>query len=266
MDRIRPLTLLILSALLAGCAGAHNPDDPLEPLNRGIYRFNDTMDKAVIKPIAKGYNAAMPTVGRNMVTNFFSNLDDVVVTANDLLQFKLEQGFSDGMRFLVNSTIGVFGLIDVASTTGLKKHHEDFGQTLGKWGIGNGPYLVLPILGPSTLRDSAGLYIDTIPDPMYQIEPVRTRNQVYVTQKINRRAELLDQEKILDEAMVDRYEFIRDTYLLYRKNKLYDGNPPRRKYDDEENGDATPPQPSPATGAPAAPADTSPPTQQSLPK
>ena len=220
--------------MLGGCAGAHNPNDPLEPFNRGIYRFNDAVDKAVLKPVAKGYSAAMPAFGKTMVSNFFSNLDDVVVTANDLLQFKLAQGLSDGTRFLVNSTIGVFGLFDVASTAGLKKHYEDFGQTLGKWGVGNGPFIVIPILGPSTLRDGIGLYVDTYPNPTYQIEHIRTRNQLYLTNGINRRAALLDQEKILDEAMIDRYEFIRDSYLQYRKNQVYDGNPPRTQYDEEE--------------------------------
>jgi len=225
---------------LIGCAGAHNPNDPLEPLNRGIYRFNDTVDKAVIKPVAQGYSAVMPAVGKIMVSNFFSNLDDVVVTANDLLQFKLVQGFSDGMRVFVNTTIGVFGLIDVASTGELKKHNEDFGQTLGKWGVGNGPYLVLPILGPSTLRDSAGLYVDGYSSPVYQIKHMRTRNQAYLARGTNLRAELLDQEKVLREAMLDPYEFTRDSYLLYRKNLVYDGNPPRTRYDDMEEDTTQP--------------------------
>ena len=244
MDSMRPLflttALLISPMLLIGCAGAHNPNDPLEPLNRGIYRFNDTVDKAVIKPVAQGYSAVMPAVGKTMVSNFFSNLDDVVVTANDLLQFKLVQGFSDGMRVFVNTTIGVFGLIDVASTGELKKHNEDFGQTLGKWGVGNGPYLVLPILGPSTLRDSAGLYVDGYPSPVYQIKHMRTRNQAYLGRGLNLRAELLDQEKVLREAMLDPYEFTRDSYLLYRKNLVYDGNPPRTRYDDMEEDTTQP--------------------------
>lgn len=238
MDSTRPLllnaALLISSLLIAGCAGTSSPGDPLEPFNRGVYRFNDAMDKAVLKPVAKGYNAVMPAIGKTMVSNFFSNLDDVVVTANDLLQFKFKQGLSDGTRFVMNSTIGVIGLFDPASTVGLEKHHEDFGQTLGKWGLGNGPYIVLPFLGPSSLRDGVGLYADTFPDPMYQIDHMRTRNQVYLTDKINRRAELLDQEQVLDEAMLDPYQFIRDTYLLYRKNQVYDGNVPRVRYDEEE--------------------------------
>ena len=237
MNRIRTLTLnaslLLGSLLFTGCAGAHNPEDPLEPLNRGIYKFNDTLDKAILKPVAKGYTAVMPSFARIMVSNFFSNLDDVVVTANDLLQFKLKQGFSDGMRVFVNTTIGFFGLIDVASVGELKKHNEDFGQTLGKWGLGNGPYLVLPILGPSTMRDSAGLYVDGYTSPMYQIRDMRVRNQSYLAKGVSVRAGLLDQEKVLDEAMLDPYEFTRDSYLQYRKNLVYDGNPPPIRYDDE---------------------------------
>ena len=230
----RSLVILFVSLLLAGCAGAHNPKDPLEPINRGIYRFNNAVDKAVIKPVAKGYNAIMPTTGKVMVSNFFSNLDDVVVTVNDLLQFKLFQGLQDGTRFLVNSTIGVFGLFDVASHGGLIKHNEDFGQTLGKWGLGDGPYIVLPLLGPSTLRDSAGLYTDSYISPTSQIKHIRTRNQTYIANGISKREELLKQEKILDEAMVDPYEFYRDTYLLYRRSQVYDGSPPRPQYDDLE--------------------------------
>jgi len=234
----RPLltpALLFVSLLLAGCAGAHNPNDPLEPFNRGVYRFNDALDKAVLKPAAKGYSAVMPTTGKIMVSNFFSNLDDIMVTVNDLLQFKLAQGYSDGMRFVVNSTIGIFGLIDVATATGLKKHDEDFGQTLGKWGIGNGPYLVIPIVGPSTLRDGIGFYTDLYLDPMYYINDMSSRNLAYLTQKVTLRAGLLDQEKVMDEAQIDRYQFIRDIYLLHRKNLIYDGNPPRTRYDDEED-------------------------------
>jgi len=232
MFQIR-LPMLASIILLSGCASAKNPNDPLEPLNRGIYKFNDSVDKAIIKPVAQGYSAVMPTVGQVMVSNFFSNLDDVVVTVNDLLQLKLKQGFSDSVRFFVNSTVGVLGLIDVASRGGLKKHNEDFGQTLGKWGVGNGAYIVLPILGPSTIRDGVGLYADGYTSPTYQIPHMRTRNQAYLTKGLSTRAALLDQEEVMDEAMIDRYEFVRDTYLLYRKNLVYDGNPPRARYEDE---------------------------------
>jgi phospholipid-binding lipoprotein MlaA len=256
MNAIR--TIFIITALaLSGCASnrARNPADPFEPMNRGIYKFNDAVDKAVAKPVARGYKAVMPNVGRIMVSNFFSNLDDVVVTANDLLQFKLVQGFSDGMRFFVNSTLGVFGLVDVASTGGLNKHDEDFGQTLGKWGVGNGPYLVLPILGPSTLRDSAGLYVDGYLSPVYQMKNMQTRNQAYLTRGINRRAELLDQEKILDEAMIDPYQFMRDGYLLRRKSQVYDGNPPRPDYNYDDGQGKDDELPSPAPGTPSSAPD-----------
>ena len=129
----------------------------------------------------------------------------------------------------------MFGLFDVAHR--LEKHNEDFGQTLGYWGIGSGPYIVLPILGPSTVRDSVGLYADSRPSKLRHVDHIRTRNQLYLTKAINRRAQLLDQEKVLDEAALDRYEFIRDAYLLRRQSLVYDGNPPREEYDyDEENG------------------------------
>ncbi len=230
-------TFLILATLvLGGCAATHanNPADPFESLNRGTYKFNDALDKAVVKPISKGYKAVVPQFGRTMVSNFFSNLDDVIVTINDVLQFKLAQGLSDATRFLVNSTLGIFGLFDVASTGNLVKHNEDFGQTLGKWGIGNGPYLVTPFFGPSTVRDGIGLYADSQVSLIREIEHIPTRNQVYATQAVSRRADLLDAEKILDEAAIDRYAFIRDAYLLRRKSLVYDGDPPRKKFDDDD--------------------------------
>ncbi len=222
--------------MLAGCASspAKNPADPLESFNRGVYRFNDAVDKAIAKPVAQGYNAVMPVPGKVMVSNFFSNLDDVIVTVNDLLQLKLAQAASDGSRFLFNSTFGVFGLLDVAHR--LEKHNEDFGQTLGYWGVGSGPYLVLPLLGPSTVRDGAGLYADSRPSKLRRVDHMRSRNQLYLAKSINHRAQLLDQEKVLDEAALDRYEFIREAYLLRRRSLIHDGNPPREDYEEEENG------------------------------
>lgn len=228
-----PLALLALG----GCASTHsyhNPKDPFEPLNRGIYKFNDTLDQAILKPAAKGYNKVMPVPGKAMVHNFFSNLDDVIVTLNDLLQFKLRQAFSDSGRVLINTTVGAFGLVDAASTVGYLKHHEDFGQTLGYWGVQSGPYLMLPFFGPSSFRDGIGLYVDSQPSRISRIPHMRTRNQVVVFKGIARRAELADQEKVLDQAVLDRYSFIRDAYLLRRQSLVYDGNPPRPKYDDED--------------------------------
>ncbi|MBI3902166.1 MAG: VacJ family lipoprotein [Nitrosomonadales bacterium] len=236
MSVIRILLLLATSFALGGCASTHNnPKDPFESFNRGVYKFNDALDKAIIKPAAKGYTAVVPAPGRMMVTNFFSNIDDVVVTANDLLQLKVKQAVADCGRFVVNSTVGLFGLADVATALGLEKHKEDFGQTLGFWGVGNGPYMVLPILGPSTLRDSIGDLADSNLGVVNQIEQVDTRNQLLVTDMLNRRAKLLDRESLLEEAMLDPYSFIRDAYLQRRLNQVYDGNPPREKFDDEDD-------------------------------
>lgn len=222
--------------MLGGCASTgHNPKDPFESFNRGVYQFNDTLDKAVVKPVAKGYNTVVPEPGRMMLSNFFSNLNDVVVLANDLLQFKVVQAVSDTGRIVVNTTFGLFGVADVATAIGLKKHNEDFGQTLGYWGIGSGPYLVLPLLGPSSVRDSVGLYVDSRTSVMRKIKHVDTRNEVYATKLLGERAALLDQENLLDEAAIDRYTFIRDAYLQHRQSLVYDGNPPREKYDDEED-------------------------------
>ena len=236
MKHFRLFMALAAVALTSGCAAprASTASDPLESFNRGVYQFNDTVDKAIAKPIAQGYDAIMPVPGKMMVSNFFSNLDDVIVTANDLLQLKFNQAASDGSRFLFNSTFGVLGLLDVTSR--LEKHDEDFGQTLGYWGIGSGPYIVLPLLGPSTLRDGTGLYVDSRPSKLRRVSHMRTRNQLYITKAISRRTELLEQEKLLDEAVIDRYAFIRDAYLLRRQSQIHDGNPPRQKYDeyDEE--------------------------------
>ncbi|MDO8207424.1 MAG: VacJ family lipoprotein [Gallionella sp.] len=248
MNFIR-IFIALAAVALTGCASTRplNPVDPFESFNRGVYTFNDTLDKAVVKPVAQGYNKVMPETGKSMVINFFSNLDDVIVTANDLLQFKFVQAFSDGMRVLVNSTVGVAGLVDVASMN-LEKHNEDFGQTLGYWGVKNGPYLVVPILGPSTIRDSVGDIGDSQVSLISNTKHVRTRNQLYLTKGIKRRAQLLENESLLDGAVLDRYAFIRDAYLQRRESLVYDGNPPQEPSEDEslDNEPTAPTEPSPA--------------------
>ena len=229
---------LLISLALVGCAstgGPANPKDPWEPYNRSMYKFNDAVDKAVLKPVAQGYGTAMPEFGKTMVTNFFSNLDDILVTINDVLQFKFSQAASDGTRVLFNSTFGLLGFFNVAS--GLEKHNEDFGQTLGYWGVGPGPYVVLPFFGPRTVRDSFGLVVDSFASPVRLISSVPVRNELYVTRTVDTRTGLLDNEKVLDEAAMDRYMFIRDGYLQQRRSLVYDGNPPREKFNDEEDSD-----------------------------
>lgn len=230
---IRPILLLGM-LILSGCASTSankNPKDPFEGFNRSIYQFNDTLDKAVLKPVAEGYKAVMPNRGQKMVHNFFSNIDDIFVTANDLLQLKFAQAASDFTRVWVNTTFGILGLFDVADK--LEKHNEDFGQTLGYWGVGSGPYLVLPFLGPSTVRDGAGITVDSHYGVIENIDDIRTRNSLWATNKLDQRVQLLDAEKIIEDTVVDRYSFIRDGYLMRRQSLVYDGDPPREKYDDE---------------------------------
>jgi phospholipid-binding lipoprotein MlaA len=219
---------------LAGCATATDPRDPLEPLNRGIYKFNDTVDKAVIKPVAQGYKAVLPTPVRTGVTNFFANIDDLLIGVNNVLQFKLHEAASDLARIIFNTTMGIGGIFDVATKFGLEKHNEDFGQTLGYWGVGDGPFLMLPFLGPSNVRDTVGLAATFYVDPVPNLDHVPTRNTLLAVRFIDRRAQLLDAEKILDEAALDPYTFLRDAYIQQRLNAVYDGNPPREKLLDDE--------------------------------
>jgi len=234
MLSMRP-ALLLCCLYLTGCASTpshySNPKDPFESFNRGVYTFNDTLDRAVVKPVARGYVAAVPSPARTMVNNFFSNLDDVVVTVNDLLQLKFKQAASDGSRVLFNTTFGVFGLLNI--TEKLPKHNEDFGQTLGYWGLPSGPYLMLPVLGPSSIRDGTGLYADSFVSVISNTDHVPTRNSAWAAEGVNKRANLLDAEKVMDEAVIDRYSFLRDAYLMRRQSLVYDGNPPRVRYDDE---------------------------------
>ncbi|OFZ71261.1 MAG: hypothetical protein A2Z01_10095 [Betaproteobacteria bacterium RBG_16_58_11] len=225
--------LLGIVFALTGCATNGDPRDPLEPLNRGIYKFNDTIDEAVMKPVAKGYKAVLPNPVRTGVGNFFSNIDDALIAVNNLLQFKFSQAASDVARMIANTTFGIGGLFDVATGFGLEKHNEDFGQTLGYWGIGDGPFLMLPLLGPSNLRDTIGLVAYYQLDPVWNLSHVPTRNTLGTLRVLDRRARLLDAEKVLDEAALDPYTFLRDAYIQQRRSLIYDGNPPREKLEDE---------------------------------
>jgi len=219
--------LLTTSLALTGCAANGDPRDPLEPMNRAIHSFNEEVDRAILIPISKGYKKVTPDVAETGIRNFFSNLDDVTVVANDILQLKPEQTSRDFMRLMFNSTFGMFGLLDVASEMGLKKHNEDFGQTMGRWGAGSGPYLVLPFIGPSNLRDTAGFAIDSRhTDLVRNHADVATRNPVMALRLVARRAELLEAKRAVDAAALDNYEFTRDFYLERRKGLVFDGKPP----------------------------------------
>jgi len=233
--RIALMLGLLSVTLFAGCASTNNPRDPLEPLNRAVYQFNDALDKAVMKPVATVYRDVLPDFARTGVTNFFNNLYDVLTALNNLLQGKIADAASDVGRIAANTTIGLAGLIDVATEIGLEKHKEDFGQTLGRWGIGDGPYLQIPFFGPSSFRDAVGSFTDFKVDPIRWIwrDHMATRNSLWGLYFVNLRASLLDSTKILDEAALDPYEFQRDAYLQRRRNLVYDGNPPPQKEDEE---------------------------------
>lgn len=225
------LMVLAMSGLLAGCATSGNPKDPVEGFNRAMFAFNEGLDAAIIKPVAKGYDAVLPTPVRTGVTNFFGNIADFFIGVNNLLQGKPDQAVSDLGRVLVNSTIGILGIFDVATAAGLEKHEEDFGQTFGRWGIGDGAYVVLPFFGPRTVRDTAGLVLDSMADPVADIDHVPTRNTLLALRIVDTRADLLPADKVIEEAALDKYSYIRDGYLQRRRNLVHDGNPPREQVD-----------------------------------
>ncbi|MGZ5125682.1 MAG: MlaA family lipoprotein [Burkholderiales bacterium] len=224
-----PLACIALSIVLLGGCATNNPRDPFEPVNRGIYQFNEGVDKAILKPVAQAYRAVLPQFVRSSVSNFFSNINDVVVALNNLLQGKFTTAYSDFGRIAINTTLGLGGLFDVASEAGIEKHEEDFGQTLGWWGIEDGPFLMLPLFGPSTVRDGVGRFVDYKTDLVTYVYPYNVRNILWGTRLVNRRSELLDASTVLQTAALDPYEFVRDAYLQRRRNLIYDGAPPPDK-------------------------------------
>lgn len=236
----KKLSYLFASCLLAmmvtGCASQANKD-PLEGINRGIYKFNDVADKAVLKPVATAYKTVAPTPVRIGVNNFFSNLGTLTNVLNNLLQFKFANAFSEAGRFVINSTFGIAGFIDVAGMDKVPVHKEDFGQTLGYWGVGPGAYLVLPIAGPSSVRDATGWFVDlSTTDPItytHNIGQVRLHNQLRAAQFIDKRTELLDAKDLVDDASLDPYAFMRDAYLQRRASLVQDGLVPGELIKDE---------------------------------
>jgi phospholipid-binding lipoprotein MlaA len=227
--RLKTAILVGLALSTVGCATTANKSDPRDPWegwNRSVQSFNDSLDDYVMKPVAQGYQAVTPKFVDTGVTNFFSNVDDIAVVANDLLQFKLTQTGMDTGRFLINSTVGLGGFVDVASKLDLPKHNEDLDQTLGSWGVPSGPYVVVPLIGPSTPRGIVGVVGDTAANPINWINPVAIPYGTGTLKTIDTRADLLSATKIVDQASVDRYEFIRNAYFQDRNYKIYDGNPP----------------------------------------
>lgn len=225
----RNLLIALLLTGAAGCATTNGGDarDPLEGFNRAMYSFNDGFDQAIGKPVATAYRDVLPEPARMMVRNFFANIADLWIGANNLMQGKPLDALTDWTRFAMNSTFGLFGILDFASEVGIEKHDEDFGQTMGRWGIDEGAYIVWPFIGSSTVRDSVGLIPDLWIDPVWGIHPHSVRYAAAVLRAFGKRADLLDASRILEEAALDKYVFQRDAHLQRRKSLIHDGNPPR---------------------------------------
>jgi phospholipid-binding lipoprotein MlaA len=278
-----------ISLLLAGCATAQNPRDPFEKFNRAMFTFNDTVDRYALKPAATAYKEHTPSFLQTGINNFFGNLADLWSAANNLLQGKGQDGMNDLTRVGLNSTFGLLGVLDIASEAGIRKHNEDLGQTLGYWGVPSGPYVMLPLLGPSTLRDTAALPADLWGDPWSHKFPVGWRNTGIAVRAVDQRAVVLDASNLLEEAALDRYEFIRDGYLQRRESRVYDDDrsrnrKPKSKEDAEDAApqqatpqrheaapvsppqEAVPKQKDAAPQEPAAPQDAAPPAQPAAPK
>lgn len=234
----RGLLIVATVGIATGCASIAAEDredyDPFESYNRAVYDFNQDFDRSIAKPVAQTYQDVMPDWADKGITNFFSNLDDVIVLINDLLQFKFEQAASDTARIVFNSTAGLLGFIDVASHMDLPKHKEDFGQTLGYWGVPSGPYFVLPFLGPSTIRDTAGLGVDTVYlDPVVNnVEHLNDRSALFLTEFIDTRADYLGATRLLESAALDPYVYTREAYLQRRQYHVYDGDPPMDDFEE----------------------------------
>jgi len=226
LRRLRLFMCVAVVVFTTGCAtiGALDERDPLEGFNRGVYSFNQGMDKVIFDPLSKLYQAITPEFVDKGITNFFSNLGDIAVVANDILQFKITQAYSDTVRFLVNSTLGLLGFFDVSSTMGLDKHNEDFGQTLAHWGVGSGgPYLVVPFFGSYTFRHATGAVADSVLNPVFYLESDELRAGLLTLNYVDVKSDLLIAKDLAAEAALDEYEFIKNAYFTKRESLINDG-------------------------------------------
>ena len=238
---------LLGAALLAlgGCATVKNPNpnDPWEPMNRGVSQFNEGVDAMVLRPVATLYKEHVPPLVRTGVANFFGNISDVWSFVNTVLQGKVQDAADNWARVQLNTMFGVFGIFDVASEFNIERHREDFGQTLGRWGVPAGPYLMLPLFGPSTLRDTVAMPVDRQVDMVKRIDPWGVRYSAYTMRAVNARANLLRVGDVVEEAALDKYSFVRDAHLQRRRAEIYEPDDPRREV----------PPPLPAEDAPETP-------------
>jgi phospholipid-binding lipoprotein MlaA len=239
LSRLASWLALAALLVLTGCATGPNanPRDPFEPFNRGVNSFNEGLDRAVLKPVATGYVAITPTAVRTGVTNFFSNLSDAWTSVNSALQLRPQKTVESIMRFSINTFFGFGGLLDIATEINIPKHNEDLGKTLGRWGVPSGPYVVLPILGPSTVRDGITAVLETQYDPVSQINPSRDRLATNAFRVVNSRANFLRLGSLLDDAALDKYSFTRDAYLAKRNADVARSanNPAGDKSDEDDD-------------------------------
>lgn len=265
--RWRVVALATLVAVLAGCTtiresrgGPGQRLDPWEKWNRKVFNFNEDVDKAVLKPVATAYSDVVPQPVRRGVSNFFNNFADAWSAINNMLQGKFELGFEDATRVGANTLFGLFGILDVASEMGLEHHYEDFGQTLGRYGVGAGAYVVLPILGPSTVRDAAAQPLDRLASPPAFFDGTKTQIGFTLLQIVNTRSSLLGATRVIDEIALDKYTFVRDAYLQRRRSLLFDGDAPETPSAPDEAasaaagaaaGNVAPPAAATASPAPA---------------
>jgi len=219
---------LIAAALVGGCAtaGPASKDDPLEPMNRALYGVHDAVDTAVLRPVAQAYVDVVPQPVRQVVSNVFNNINDFFSGINGVLQGKLDKAGDDFGRVLLNTGFGLGGIFDLASMVGIERGNEDFGQTFGVWGFPQGPYLFIPVIGPTTVRDGAGLAVRFVWGPNYYVNEEAVRWSLYGIAYLDLRAEALEASKVVDTAALDRYTFIRNAYLQRRRYLVYDGKPP----------------------------------------
>jgi phospholipid-binding lipoprotein MlaA len=257
--RFASVVLLVVTLLLSACAtlkdargGPGSRFDPWENWNRKVFAFNEALDANLLKPVATVYSKVVPQFVRRSVDNFFANAADAWSAVNNVLQGKIEPALQDTVRFTTNSVFGFFGLLDIASEMGLEHHYEDFGQTLGRWGFGPGAYLVWPLFGPSTVRDSIALPLDRSVSPALVINNGSGQWGITVLQVINTRAKLLGASQLLDDIALDKYSFLRDAYLQRRRSLVFDGEAPEEKSPDDADLPSDAP---PAAAASASAAD-----------
>jgi phospholipid-binding lipoprotein MlaA len=233
LKRMAAVVAVAAVALVSGCAATPSKVDPLEPMNRVLYQVHDVLDTNIVKPVAEVYVAVVPKFVRTAFANVFNNIDDLFSAVNDLLQGKLDKAGNDLGRVLTNTMIGFGGLIDVATDAGIERGNEDFGQTFAVWGIPQGPYLFIPLFGPTTVRDGVGVVVRIAVGPVGYIPDVAVRNSIYGVGYVDLRSQALDAGDIVDTAALDRYLFIRNAYLQRRRYLIYDGKPPPESEDEK---------------------------------